>query len=179
MLRADKITKEPREVAWETAVVSKANIFFYRKKLKTLESRLFWFKLVAALAASASIVRVLAVPLPIPGLGGIQVNEVLGFLAAVLAVLGSVLNYQEKTKIAAVMLSRYMQHYQKLEFLFDKNRVQDWSPELEEVVLSFYETERLEADRVSEPSPSDLKAAEEKALIELGLTQQPALPSGA
>ncbi|MBI4815201.1 MAG: hypothetical protein HY791_03010 [Deltaproteobacteria bacterium] len=158
MLSIDR-SKTPREVVWDAAVSSMTSVLYYRRQLARLERWDLATRLASAFFASTTLVSIL------------QAN---GFgvwtsaAAAILAIVGPLLDLPERIKTAALLLSRHVADHQRLESLFERFALEAFSPEVDAALKSWQETEMIETERVRTVNERLFAKCDRDARLQLG-----------
>lgn len=158
--------QDPRTRAWNQALTSKMNVIYYQRRITRWKLWDNVIKLVAAIAASASVSTFLR-DSPLVDGHGRTVATVLGLVSAFLILSSMVLQVPDKVRAFGVLLSEYTAHAQVFERLYlaaHKESEATFEPRLDEAMARFGETAQREAK--DDPSPNKRLLAQSYAEVE-------------
>jgi hypothetical protein len=153
--------KTCREVAWEHALTSAMNVLYYQHKVDLWTRCDTIARVVAGLAASATVVTFLKTDSAI----GTGIATGLGVLAALAGIAGAALRIPEKVSALGVLLVEYTGHQSTFEGLYQFGCDDE---QVRIAVKAFGETEKPEAKDHPKPTQKLLEKSQADVLRRIG-----------
>lgn len=160
MLSIDRVLPN-RDVAWEHALTSRQNVWYYQRCIARWSRWNVAIHYVCAAAASASILGFARSHTIL----GFQIASILGVVAAGLNLGGGTLRVPEKVRELGVLLSEYTAHHHRFAKLFQFGCTDD---ELKAALDLFAETEIREAKDHPTPDQATMEKCRKEVLESIG-----------
>lgn len=148
--------KTSRDVAWDHALTSQMNVLYYQRKVGRWITCDVAVRLLAAIAASATIVTFLRAN----RVAGVDIASLLALVSAVASIGGITLRIPDKVRELGVLLAEYTSHQSTFERFYQFGCTDD---ELQLALKAFAETEQREAK--DHPDPDQKLLDESQAIV--------------
>lgn len=158
--------QDPRTRAWNHALTSKMNAIYYQRRIARWKLCDIVIKVLAAIAASATINSFLR-DNPVVSGHGPNAAAILGVVSASLMIFSIVLQIPDRVRAFGVLLSEYTSHAQVFERLYLAAHKEDeatFEPRLDEAMLKYDETGQRESK--DDPTPSKRLLAKSYSEVE-------------
>lgn len=151
-----------RERAWTGMIKARMNVIYYDRLVARSERADKVLRLTSALIASGGVAGALKW-LDSPGLA-----IALGIVSAVIGAAGMILGIADRSRAASAILPRYVEHYNRLAWLFERPEVSTVE-DVDQAIRAMDESAVIEAEKLKTSDPILLKVAYNMAMAERGL----------